>query len=84
MLIRFRGTGEAEQRASRSGNGADAPGVRRGRIVHGFGRDRVEDVAAEERRLIAEGARRGDARRNEGTRGRVTNMRGEDIDRGIR
>ena len=33
-------------------------------------------------RRIAEGARRGDARRNEGTRGRMTVFSGGDLDRG--
>ena len=84
VLIRPRRARQGEQQESGSSNGADAAGVRRGRIVTGFGPDRVEDIAAKERRLIAEGARRGDERRNEGTRGRVTNLRGEDIDRGAR
>ena len=52
------------------------------RIVTGFGPERVDDVAAEERRRVAEGVRRGVARRDEGTRGRMTNFGGEDLDRG--
>ena len=54
----------------------------RSRIVSGFAEERVEDVAADETRRIAEGARRGDARRDEGTRGRMTSFSGEDLDRG--
>ena len=54
----------------------------RSRIVSGFAEERVEDVAADETRRIAEGARRGDARRDEGTRGRMTSFSGEDLDCG--
>ena len=54
----------------------------RSRIVTGFGHERVDDLAADEARRIAEGARRGDARRNEGTRGRMTDFTGDDLDRG--
>ena len=52
-----------------------------GVIVSGFGSSRVEDVAADERRRVAEGAQRGDQRRNDGTRGRMTTFGGEDLDR---
>ena len=52
-----------------------------GVIVSGFGSSRVEDVAADERRRVAEGAQRGDQRRNDGTRGRMTTFSGEDLDR---
>ena len=51
------------------------------RIVTGFGSERVEDLVADERRREAEGARRGVARREEGTRGRMTSFGGEDLDR---
>ncbi len=51
------------------------------RIVTGFGSERVEDLVADERRREAEGARRGVARREEGTRGRMTTFGGEDLDR---
>lgn len=61
-----------------SGRGRVAGG---GRIVTGFGAERVEDVAADERRRIAENARRGDERRETGTRGRVTDCTGADLDR---
>ena len=55
----------------------------RGRIVSGFGVGRVEDVAADEARRIAEGARRGDRRRESGEIGRMTHfMSGRDLDRG--
>ena len=43
---------------------------RAGRIVTGFGEERVEDVAEDARRREREGARRGVQRREEGTRGR--------------
>ena len=42
---------------------------------------RVDDVAADEERRIAEGARRGDQRRTLGTRGRMTDLSGADLDR---
>ncbi len=62
-------------------DGATSSG-RRGRIVAGFGEGRVDDVVADERSRIAEGARRGDKRREEGQRGRVVHfMSGADIDR---
>ena len=54
----------------------------RSRIVSGFGDERVDDVAADEANRIAAGAGRGDARRNEGTRGRMTDFTGADLDRG--
>ena len=52
-----------------------------GRIVSGFGFGRVEDVAADERRRIAEGAQRGRQRSDAGVRGRMTTFSGEDLDR---
>ena len=51
------------------------------RIVTGFGNDRVEDVAADERRRVADGAQRGSQRREDGTRGRMTTFGGVDLDR---
>ena len=54
----------------------------RSRIVSGFGDERVDDVAADEVSRIAAGARRGGERRNEGTRGRMTDFSGADLDRG--
>ena len=51
------------------------------RIVTGFGSERVDDVVADERRRVAEGAWRGDHRREEGTRGRMTSFGGEELDR---
>ena len=62
--------------------GADAGGEWGPRIVTGFGPERVDDVAADERRRVAEGVRRGVARRDEGTQGRMTSFGGEDLDRG--
>jgi hypothetical protein len=54
---------------------------RRARIVSGFGAERVEDVAADEARRIAEGAMRGELRREEGTRGRMRDFDNQDLDR---
>ena len=51
------------------------------RIVTGFGNDRVEDVAADERRRVADGAQRGSQRREDGTRGRMATFGGVDLDR---
>ena len=67
--------------AARS-EGAATAGAGGGRIVCGFGAERVVDVAADERRRVAEGARRGDERRETGTRGRLTDRTGADLDRG--
>ena len=55
--------------------------ARSGVIVSGFGSSRVEDVAGDERQRVAAGALRGDQRRNDGTRGRMTTFGGEDLDR---
>ena len=57
-------------------------GASSGRIVTGFGSERIDDVVADERRRVAEGARRGDQRREDGARGRMTSYEGEDLDRG--
>ena len=53
----------------------------RSRIVTGFDR-RIDDVAAYEAHRTAEEGQRAAARRNEGTRGRMTGFGGEDLDRG--
>ena len=51
-------------------------------IVTGFGNERVEDVAADEASRVRAGARRGDTRRREGTRGRAVHFSsGQDLDR---
>ena len=52
------------------------------RIVKGFGSECVEDVARDEERRIAQGVRRGDRRREQGTRGRMVDFSGADLDRG--
>ena len=72
---------QAPRRSARVAARTDEQRVR-SRIVTGFGHERVDDLAADEARQIAEGARRGDARRNEGTRGRMTDFTGDDLDRG--
>ena len=51
------------------------------RIVTGFGSERIENVADDERRRVAEGVRRAAHRREEGTRGPVTGLDGQDMDR---
>ena len=53
-----------------------------GRIVSGFGAERVDDVAADLRRSEADGAQRARQRREEGTRGRMTDASGRNLDRG--
>ena len=57
-----------------------APGAR-SRIVTGFGSERVDDVTADEARRIADGVRRGVQRRETGSRGRMTDYSGADLDR---
>ena len=59
------------------------PSASSSRIVTGFGRERVEDVAQHARRMDSEGVRRGVRRRDEGTRGRMTGFGGEDLDRAV-
>ena len=49
--------------------------------MNGFGLARIDDVVADEQRRVNEGARRGDQRREAGTRGRMTTYSGEDLDR---
>ena len=51
------------------------------RIVTGFGSERIDNVADDERRRVAEGVRRAARRREEGTRGPVTGLDGQDMDR---
>ena len=51
----------------------------RGRIVSGFGMERVDDVALDERQRNAAGAQRGDRRREQGERGRMTDFSGADL-----
>lgn len=72
---------EASSQASSAPASASASARGGGRIVQLIGRDRVDDVAADERRRSAEGARRGDQRREAGARGRMTTFSGEDLDR---
>ena len=55
---------------------------RRPVIVTGFGAERIADVASDETRRIAEGARRGTLRRETGERGRMRDMQDRDLDRG--
>jgi hypothetical protein len=68
------------QEASAATLARQVAGVR-SRIVTGFGSERVDDVAADETRRIADGARRGDQRREDGSRGRMTDFSGTDLDR---
>jgi hypothetical protein len=61
-----------------------APAVRANRalIVHGFGSERVDDVAADEAQRIADGLARGRRRVEDGTRGRARDFQNNDLDRG--
>ena len=52
-----------------------------GRIVSGFGAERVDNLAADERQRSAAGAQRGDRRSELGLRGRMTDLSGADLDR---
>ena len=69
------------------GSGARSAGASSGpsrcRIVTGFGSERIDDVVADEQRRLVEGARRGDQRREDGARGRMTSFEGQDLDRGV-
>ena len=56
--------------------------ARSGRVVSGFGVNRVGDVFADEFRRIADGVRRGNVRREWGVRGRQTDLSGADLYRG--
>ena len=85
--VRCEGAAIGETRARGRGRGRGrAGGVSSsrhsgGRIVTGFGLARIDDVVADEQRRVNEGARRGDQRREAGTRGRMTTYSGEDLDR---
>ena len=68
------GTGAASVPLPRAARGGP-------RIVTGFGEERVDDVVADERRRIDEGARRGRRRNQEGTRGRMVGFDGQELDR---
>ena len=54
---------------------------RRRGIVTGFGAERSEDALGDQAQLEAEALRRAVQRRDEGTRGRVRDFRGDDLDR---
>ena len=54
---------------------------RRARIVSGFGRERVEDVAAHAARLSKEEDRRAKQRYEKGERGRMRDWNDNDLDR---
>ena len=66
--------------------GARPGGVGRGarggaRIVTGFGSERVEDVDMHVQQAEADALQRAALRRDEGTRGRMTGLGGDDLDR---
>ena len=82
LLRRRRGVGRVTLSERPATGQTSTAGRRYGVIVTGFGSERIDDVAADETRRIAEGARRGDQRRREGTRGRLTDRTGADLDRG--
>jgi hypothetical protein len=54
---------------------------RRPRIVTGFGAERIDDVAEDERRRVVEGARRGSRQVADGSRGSLMTFGGEELDR---
>ena len=56
-------------------------GHKRPRIVSGFGRERVDDVAAHEERLSKEMSQRARHRYEEGKRGRMRDWHDNDLDR---
>ena len=60
---------------------APSVGHKRPRIVTGFGRERVEDVAAHEARLSKEEDRRAKQRYEQGERGRMRDWKDNDLDR---
>ena len=82
LLRRRRGAGRGTLSERPATGQTSTAGRRHGVIVTGFDSERIDDVAADETRRIAEGARRGDQRRREGTRGRLTDRTGADLDRG--
>ena len=68
--------------AGAAGRGVAARGRRGGgRVVSGFGAERVEDVRALEERLDDEACDRQRQRREEGERGRMVDFRGQELDR---
>ena len=70
----------AEQQAGAAGAAVQSSG-RRGRIVSGFGSERIDDIREDEERVGADARERAARRREEGTRGRMTGFDGGDIDR---
>ena len=70
-------------RGGRRGKGRGRGRVsERGRVVTGFGSERVEDVRAQEEERDRDSYRRQRDRNEEFTRGRVRDFEGRDLDRG--
>ena len=67
--------------AGAAGRGVAARGRGSGRVVSGFGAERVEDVRALEERLDEEACDRQRQRREEGERGRMVDFRGRELER---
>ena len=63
------------------GSSVMAPGRGGGRVVSGFGAERVEDVRALEERRDEEACGRQRQRREEGARGRMVDFRGRELER---
>ena len=64
-----------------AGSGVAARSRGRGRVVSGFGKERVEDVRALEERREVEACDRQKQRREEGARGRMVDFEGRELDR---
>ena len=67
--------------AGAASSGFAARGRGGGRVVSGFGTERVEDVRAVEERRDEEARDRQRQRREEGTRGRMVDFRGRELER---
>ena len=67
--------------AGAAGGGVAARGRGGGRVVSGFGAERVEDVRALEERRDEQACDRQKQRREEGARGRMVDLRGRDLER---
>ena len=76
--------GEAESGcgvAGAAGVGAVARGGGRGRVVSGFGEERVDDVRAMAERRDGEACDRQRQRRQDGARGRMVDFGGRELER---
>ena len=76
------GRGRGERVVGAVGEAAHARGAMSGRIVSGFGEERVEDVRGLAARREEEALARHHVRAEEGARGRAVDFHGQDLDRG--